>query len=788
MEKTTITLSVTSRIARLQALPGQDPSVVYGIVSEGLPQPADGLGYIVKVHDRHAVSIVAWIQRGVSLYATDAPVASAPARRPDLAFLRDDDDGNRGVVRLKRTGDMDVAHWTSSGKGGRYALELSARYLGAYAKNSPSMDIRTLAAVSWVALEAVQPAFVDVLGMAGDLSSLTGSALPDALGLLTRTEGMPAFRRFLAQDLAHARVAEVRRICAAHKVDGVYLQATHLFWIRYDAASVPEEDQRVLKAVEAAINRAILAASWLLDQDLGAKRLDDGLWSHAVRHACFDLLGQAPALFEASREDNPRKVVCGVEAMRGGEWDVRTRFALALEYLRLPTRLDCRYDCDVRRGVFTVEFAVPEAMALPEPRLLSNLLQKSPFDEEGLRRSYAQRMALLLAACAFGSSVGILHTRVMGLDASLEGEPLLAADVDRMDFAAGALPTLRRFGVLSSIDGPDDLLRALELEGCTVWGPAIAKLEPLGLTARHQGVANDRTRLSARLVGLLRADFAYELDVYGSVSDPQLEEEAKLLEEYDDSPLVAIMELEGILARIDQEGDGGKRPLYCANGTDRLIIGLAPGSPDTRYRTIRDATYAAKVQLSRLYLKLGDVIRALEAAEECVKIAPTSATACVELADLYARLDRFDQASRYLTRALNLVIGGQEVAYVYYRLAYALWQQNQVQLAAAAYAIACADPTTAEQASREYADLKEQAGIAKDPSVEDAKTALAQAGMGYPVTKETLHALAEATLGLVDEGVFDPSWQALLTLAPALGGDDLSSVLVSLRTGTPSIA
>ena len=67
---------------------------------------------------------------------------------------------------------------------------------------------------------------------------------------------------------------------------------------------------------------------------------------------------------EASEEDNPYCTYLPASPMRGGEWDVRTRFLRACESLRLPFRLEYRFDCHADGGALNVRFGLPPLRAL----------------------------------------------------------------------------------------------------------------------------------------------------------------------------------------------------------------------------------------------------------------------------------------------------------------------------------------------------------------------------------------------------------------------------------------
>ncbi len=775
-----ITLSRAARLTRLLPLPGQDPTRVYGVVSDGLPQPPNGLGYVVEIVDFRTVRVRAWIRVGMSLWTCDAPLSEEPAREPDLTFLRDSASSSSGVVRLARSGAMDVARWDTSEREVRYALELSDRVIGPYAKPHPTLAVRTLAAVTWVALVEVCPAFVDAFAIADALTLLSREALPDALDLIMRHGKDSPGIALVAASLEEAGAGEVRRICAKHGAEGIYLHTTHLFWIRFDEEAISAEDSACLRAVEAAINRAILAIGWLLDQDLGAKALSPELWEEAERWAVLGVLAQAPLLFDTQGEGNPRRTIYGTTCERGGEWDLRTRIARMMEALRLPTRVPGGFDCDAKRGIVAFELAAPRA----------RMLGKRDEGEEGarLRHLFAERVALLYCAMGFGASVGVTRVRVSFFDDTLHGEPFLGLDLARVDFAASVLPLLRRADDERASTDVNALIHELEGSGALRVGERALTFEALNLDARHGAHAIDERPLPQPLADFLRADVVRDLYVYGTANDPLIAEVTRILEENRDSALVAVMELEGLLSRIDHEEEGAREPLYCSSGTDRLVIALSESQPSTRYEPVRDVAYAAKLQLARLYLELGDAIRALEAAGECVRLAPTSPASHITLADIYARLDRYDEAATSLIRSLGFYLTPSEASYVFYRLAFALWKTGRTQAAEAAYTLAVDDPIVGNQAVLELAELRATCEFSGEYSKAAARVILETEGIPIPLSMRFLQTLAKAVVGLTDAGVFDPTWQGLRTLIPELGGDDLANLYHSLKDGVPRTA
>ena len=80
--------------------------------------------------------------------------------------------------------------------------------------------------------------------------------------------------------------------------------------------------------------------------------------------------------------------------------DLRTRFAVAAEGLRAPFNFDYAFNCDAASGVFAVQATVPVAGAFPF---------QSEAERNDARAAYSLRLAMALAAVAFGAGVGVVR-------------------------------------------------------------------------------------------------------------------------------------------------------------------------------------------------------------------------------------------------------------------------------------------------------------------------------------------------------------------------------------------
>ena len=70
-----VKLPLMGKSIELEALPGQDPAVRYGVIWDVCQQPGDGLGYIVQFRDSRTCNILAWMGRGGVVHECDRPIA-----------------------------------------------------------------------------------------------------------------------------------------------------------------------------------------------------------------------------------------------------------------------------------------------------------------------------------------------------------------------------------------------------------------------------------------------------------------------------------------------------------------------------------------------------------------------------------------------------------------------------------------------------------------------------------------------------------------------------------------
>ena len=578
----------------------------------------------------------------------------------------------------------------------------------------------------------------------GDLlDELLQAPYPDALDVLAfRGQGEQAtpFERFAAQSLTDAGAEYVRPIAAAHEVDLRRLSSTGLFWTGCDKSDLVDRELDTLQAVEGALNRLVFLERHLgTDSSPAIRGLSMEQCERAAMSALTDFAAVAADLPRTCERPSDYTSIAGATASRGGEWDVRTRFAAAAERLRAPFGFDYDFDCDAHGGVFSIQATVPAASAFPVDGEAAR---------NDARTAYALRLAMVLAAAAFGSSVGIVRAVVTVRERELGGAAIASIEFGRQPFTMVTTPRIQSGDILAAdvpVDGIIEMLspRALRLEraedGC------LATIEPISvdLPDRSAKMADDGRPLPAALVGPLRADRASDLDIFSAADDPLRDRYHEVTAHIEDGGSSVARDVADIVDAYDAADalqDSDARPM----------AGRLEGDEATRYRKLPDTAFDARSTLCRLLRDQGDGQAALRIAEQLVALAPTSFTAYHSLAMTYRELDRGEDAVRALIEGLKVAVAPTDIAAGYYRLGFLLWQAGDAALGLACYALVPRGTYFYGEAQVEMGDH-----ISHAPSADDARGALRSAGIPVAPVPATVEAAASAAIGLVDAGFFD---------------------------------
>lgn len=821
-----IKLPLFSKTSKLAAIPGQSEGMTYGVVWDACRDPEHGFGYVAELLPGRRARLLAWLAAGGKVYSCDRPLTGLAGLRPSLELVQWQDRKGQGAIRVPdpNGGGQPVIV-------GEYQTTWDQRYGFVNPTRDPgrffltrSWELRYFLAVSWLTFVHIPQTQGVAAGTGGGrigevILDLLDGPLPDALDALiwrgTTQQGQASgFERFAARQLVEAGAADVRAIAAEHNVTLVRLGSTSLFWLRFDDDASPEQ-RATLLAVEAALNRL-----WFVEWAAGAAdggtgmlhAFDERFCAQAAQGALREISRNAGAVAQRERADNPYRTIRGAEGARGGIWDVSTRFVDTCERLKLPFRLEYRFDMDLDAGVMAVRFTVPSADAFPASRMGERGWYDARAGRPACAATYAIRLAALMTQAAFASSVRVMVVDVTAHEDGLAGRPLLSLGFDRTPFLMEALPPLKD-GRLDNPIFDDDPLAVLNVlkpvrHAVRFAGDrGLCEITPLpvhaSLAAKRQEVWRDRRPLPEPLRGLLRADTVAELDVMHDGAVVGDDEVRAILEENEESPLIASVQLEAVLSRIGEIGldEQGRLPLYCAYPMARLIVSLdsAVGtgsvlpdaeplrSADTRYWKAPDAAYGAHLWLSRFARQEGDADRGLAEALQCLALAPTTARAYIEVAVCHAEQEQYAQAAETLTQGLRVALLPGDFLYMYYRLAYALWRIGRTNEAVACYTMVLREPNTAlaETARGELAELRQQIDDTRPPmAVAEAEQVLHAANIPVSPTEAALDAMAAAAVGLTDAGVPMAAHDAVWLMSRHMRNSDMyDSMAASLRDG-----
>ena len=821
-----IKLPLFSKTSKLAAIPGQPEGVTYGVVWDACRDPEHGFGYVAELLPGRRARLLAWLAADGKVYSCDRPLTGLAGLRPSLELAQWQDRKGQGAIRVPdpNGGGQPVIvgeYQTTWDK--RYGFVNPTRDPGRFFLTR-NWELRYFLAVSWLTFVHIPQTQGIAAGTGGGrigevILGLLDGPLPDALDALiwrgTTQQGQTSgFERFAARQLVEAGAADVRAIAAEHNVTLVRLGSTSLFWLRFDDDVSPEQ-RATLLAVEAALNRL-----WFVEWAAGAAdggtgmlhAFDERFCAQAAQGALREISRNAGAVAQRERADNPYRTIRGAEGARGGIWDVSTRFVDTCERLKLPFRLEYRFDTDLDAGVMAVRFTVPSANAFPASRMGERGWYDARAGRPACAAAYAIRLAGLMAQVAFASSVRVMAVDVTAHEDGLAGRPLLSLGFDRTPFLMEALPPLKD-GRLDNPMFDDDPLAVLNVlkpvrHAVRFAGDrGLCEITPLpvhaSLAAKRQEVWRDRRPLPEPLRGLLRADTVAELDVMHDDAVVGDDEVRAILEENEESPLIASVQLEAVLSRIGEIGldEQGRLPLYCAYPMARLIVSLDSGmgagsvlpdaeplrSADTRYWKAPDAAYGAHLWLSRFARQEGDADRGLAEALQCLSLAPTTARAYIEVAVCHAEQEQYAQAAETLTQGLRVALLPGDFLYMYYRLAYALWRIGRTNEAVACYTMVLREPNTAlaETARGELAELRQQIDDTRPPmAVAEAEQVLHAANIPVSPTEAALDAMAAAAVGLTDAGVPMAAHDAVWLMSRHMRNSDVyDSMAASLRDG-----
>ena len=300
----------------------------------------------------------------------------------------------------------------------------------------------------------------------------------------------------------------------------------------------------------------------------------------------------------------------------------------------------------------------------------------------------------------------------------------------------------------------------------------------------------DDRELPDDLKALLGADFGRDLDVMYDGASIKGGEIFQIAEQNEDSPMSASLEIESALMGLQSEMPRSRRakPLYCEHPLMRLLVANLPDhTPQTRYVKAPDALYNSHIALARIHRDSGDLDGSLAQLQQALALAPTTAQPFVDESITYVDIaGDHAKGADVLTRGLAVAVMPGDVNFMYYRLAYSLWQTNNREAALACYAFMLGMGFHAqyeEAAEVEVRELMQEMGVDSLPDMDAVTHTLNKHGIPVaPLTSQT-ELLAKAAIRLVDAGFPLAADEAVWALGALSNDDRLGALRQSLRFG-----
>lgn len=782
-------LPLFAKTQQLQSIPGEDAKRVFMITEAIKPQPEKSMGYLVEQVSGRQVRIHAWLAIGGAIFICDEPIAARPERNPDAGMAKDDDGGIFFFVRAEGR-PVKAAHFTQREKDGRLTVSSSMNDLGPYGTGSHDIDVMGAACylTQWM-LPREHGESMPTLTVADILDTLLESSYPDALDALVYRggkEGASGFERYASRSLAQAGAELVRPIAATHDIDIRRLSSTGLFWTGCDKCELTDEQVDTIQAVEGALNRLVFAEHCLgEDSSPMVGGLTEGACERAALSSLCSFASVAERLMRGCDRKSDYMELAGAQASRGGEWDLRTRFAVAAEGLRAPFNFDYAFNCDAASGVFAVQATVPVAGAFPF---------QSEAERNDARAAYSLRLAMALAAVAFGAGVGVVRAIVTVRERNIDGPAIVSLEFSRQLFTMQLMPALQSGAILEASLSPGELIeafspRALHMETGELG--ALLPVEPIEapLPDRSIKMAGDTRPLPASLVEPLRADLVCDLDIFDTGDDPlrdryrEISDRVREASAPEEEAPVAT-ELADLIAAYDAAEmleESAARPLYCVNMISRIIVSEHDDGPQTRFRKIPDTMFDARSMLCRIYREQGNLEDAIRLGEELVRLAPTSFTACHSLALALREADRMGDAVRALLDGLTVAADPTDIACAYYRLGFYFWQGGDPSLGLACYAMVKPGTYFYGEAQSEMQELMQQSHLSRRPDLDEARALLRADGVPVAPVPQLGEMAAKAGIALVDAGMFDAAHSLVHFLSSLDVAPNSFDVLASVR-------
>ena len=806
-ERLTYKLRFLDPKKRFPAMPEQPAGRSYGVVWKLFGEDPHESCYVVEFVGKSHVSLLGYVSVSGEVYKVDRPVneMSLPDD-PDMQLILDESDSNIGEIAVRGTdgtmysrarvigspegtmreqSDRETWNSTRSLRYGEFMASMFLRYvIFADSENAvlgtadgDGLDEGMKNAVDKIKLVKL-PEPVEVL------LGFDSTPLPDAIETLLyridHTDNPSGIECYAAALMGEVNLSRLRTIAAKTEMSLARIDRSRLFYLNFDRSLLDQDEIDILLAVECRLNRL----SGILE------RIGAGLGPVASSpsfEGCslFDLwhisktTNDVPRLLETLSNDSPWAKPGTVACQPGGEWDVRTRFARIVEALNVVTRLDYTYRANVAEGIVLVRFGRTVVDAMPQREYDAQDDAWREVDEPK-RAAWATehdaRIALTLAAACFASGARITrcYVQIAAPDGE-RGERVIATySFGRAAYLANCVPVAKDLESMDMDDMPcKRMLEAYESD-------APDAIEPAEVHARPR---DDHRSLPPALRDLLLADTADELEVMEEDDDPYVARVVELREQVKVDHASAfegfsrlVEELEAKCAVAELLATGPVQTQFCDNQLVRMVLPVMEEDRSVRILRAPDALYFAQHEICSYYADQEDFERALPEVRRLYDLARSSMQSHFALINVLARLERFDEIIEVARHGLRIASDRSAIGYLFYRLAFAYWNCDQLELALACYRLVPRGEESGSNALEEMQGLMNEMGVNEPPTFEEAVETIRKAGLELPPVSAVANQLADAAVQLVDSGFFFLARVCIFQMWRTMGNDELGSL------------
>ena len=810
-ERPTYKLRFLDPKKRFPAMPEQPAGRSYGVVWKLFGEDPHESCYVVEFVGKSHVSLLGYVSVSGEVYKVDRPVneESLPDD-PDMQLILDESDSSIGEIAvrgadgtmrsrarvigspegtMREQSDRETWNSTRSLRYGEFMASMFLRYvIFADSENAvlgtadgDGLDEGMKNAVDKIKLVKL-PEPVEVL------LGFDSTPLPDAIETLLyridHTDNPSGIERYAAALMGEVNLPRLRTIAAKTEMSLARIDRSRLFYLNFDRSLLDQDEIDTLLAVECRLNRL----SGILE------RIGAGLGPVASSpsfEGCslFDLwhisktTNDVPRLLETLSNDNPWAKPGTVACQPGGEWDVRTRFARIVEALNVVTRLDYTYRANVAEGIMLVRFGRTVVDAMPQREYDAQDDAWREVDEPK-RAAWATehdaRIALTLAAACFASGARITRCYVqIAVPDGEQGERVVETySFGRAAYLADCVSVAKDLESMDMDDMPcKHLLEAYEADTPDM-------IEPAEVHARPR---DDHRPLPSALRDLLLADTADELEVMEEDNNPYVARVVELREQSKVDRAGAfegfsrlVEELEAKCTVAELLATGPVQTQFCDNQLVRMVLPVMEEDCSVRILRAPDALYFAQHEICSFYVEQEDFERALPEVRRLYDLARSSMQSHFALINVLARLERYDEIIEVARHGLRIASDRPSIGYLFYRLAFAYWNCDQLELALACYRLVPRGEESGGSAQEEMQRLMNEMGVIKPPTFEEAVETIRKAGLELPPVPAVTNQLADAAVQLVDNGFFFLARGCIYQMWRTMGNDELGSLNRSL--------